>query len=49
VYATPGTSAYTRRREQITPVLRQLQWRQRIELKLAALVIYKAPLNGLSP
>jgi len=40
----------TRRREHITPVLRQLHWlpvRQRIEFKLAVLV-YKA-MNGLSP
>ena len=39
----------TRRREHITPVLRQLHWppvRQRIEFKLAVLV-YKA-MNGMS-
>jgi len=43
------TSCY-RRREHITPVLRQLHWlpvRQRIEFKLAVLV-YKA-MNGLPP
>jgi len=40
----------TRRRDHITPILRQLHWlpvRQRVEFKLAMLVF--KPLHGLAP